>query len=196
MPKGGTDYPLHIPTDVANRLVPGGVRSRARSVAGRPIQRGDGIERPTSVAVFPPQYMRPPQAVDFNQSSVNSGVAGPTTTVTPAGLEFQLPDATVAVIKSLSLNVNNMTPTAEILFSILFNGSPVPGWNNLRPFPRNAASVSVAWGPEELALPVPEGTEISMSIQVVDAGTYDVGADYHGWFYSVDIENRFSGAWE
>lgn len=186
--------PYRIPSDAEHRLAPGGGVARSGMAGGRPIVTSMDGGRQAAVTVYPPQYMRPPQAVDFNPDDVVSGAGGPTT-VSFSGLNVELPPSTVGVVKALTLNVNDLLPTSEILFTLFFDGSPVNGWRDLRIFPRNAASVSLSWGPEELALPVPEGAEISVECEIVDGGTYDVGGRYHGWYYSTDLEARFSGAW-
>ncbi len=181
------------PEDVRSGIRPGrgrggGAGAPARSAIGRAGRAAD-------VVVFPPTVQRPPSAKDFNPLDFVSGLDAGGSPVRPAGLQVEIPSANVAVIRSLTLNINDMVPTTDVVWRLLFDGSPVQGWSPVTIFPRNAASVAVSWTPEETFIPVPEGADIAVELEVRDTGSYDVGASYHGWWYPQVVASRYEGAW-
>jgi hypothetical protein len=134
-------------------------------------------------------------ARDINRFGV---ITGATTGNTPAqlpGSPFILPQGMVGVIRSIILDVNNLLPSSDLVWSLRFNQSPVQGWDALSIFPRNVAAAQLAYTAEETAIPIPEGVEVDFLFTVNDGGTYTAGATWHGWMYPADVAERFEGAW-
>lgn len=147
------------------------------------------------MVVFPPIIQRPPAANDFNPSAQVSVGPGPGATATPDGLTVEIPSGQVGVIRSFALQVNDLADTSDLTWALLTNGSPVRGWDQLTVFPRVAASVTKVWAPEETYIPLPEGATVSVRITVEDGSTYDIGGNYHGWYYPQTMQARYEGAW-
>lgn len=146
-----------------------------------------------------PTDQRPPGATDFNMDGT---LAGRTSVNTAPGLPgsifpgaFQVPQNNVAVIKSISLLVNGLLVTSNIRWRLRFNGGFVTGWSNLTINPRAAGSVELSFTPDETAIPVPEASLIDWVVQVLDAGTYQVSVQTHGWFYSTTLAAAAEAAW-
>lgn len=147
------------------------------------------------VVVFPPTVQRPPEAGDFNRFGVFTGAQAANTPAVVPGTPFQVPAGNVAVIRSLSLDVNNLLASSNIVWTLRFNQTPVQGWDALSQFPRNVAAAVLTWTPEETYIPVPEGVLIDVLVEVLDGATYTLGASYHGWFYSGEVAAKYAGAW-
>ena len=101
------------------------------------------------------------------------------------------PQNSIGYIRSIQFDINDVVATTLVTFSLLFNEAPVPGWNNIRVFPRVASSVSISYGPEETFIRVPDGQTIALRVTVTDANTYVVGALYHGWHFSKSLAGDY-----
>ncbi len=186
--------PPNIPRDVAEW---------GRTVGGRGPTLGGGMGAPTpgaglptpdslSQIVFPPWVFPPGNAgrYIFEEDVVNLG-PGPVVSTELAGTIFNVPQQNVAVIREINLNVNNLLTTSNIVFRLLFNSGPVEGYDDMRVFPRAASSVSIAFPAESTIIHVPEGARISLAVEILDAGSYQLGASHRGWFYSKDVAKRY-----
>lgn len=127
----------------------------------------------------------------INRSAVVTGLTAAGSPSIPADLQLQLQGGELGVIRSLTLNINDMLQTTNVRFDLLFDGAPVDGWSDLRIFPRVAASVSATYEPAVTMVLVPEGSQVSVRIRVIDGGTYQVGASYTGWRYSTSLAARY-----
>lgn len=169
-----------------------------------PAGGGGGLEFPTpaggsistaamSRTIPPPHWIRPPQASEVNIDTSGTGFNNATTPVVLAGSAFQIPADNVGVIRSVVLSVNNLTTTSQLVWRLRFNGVGVQGWNNLTIFPRLAASISVAYGPDETFIPIPDGVLIDVELVVLpaDGNTYQAGVSYHGWYYGKELAEAF-----
>jgi len=145
--------------------------------------------------VSPPTVERPPSATDFNLDATLTGRNAGNTPAEFSGLTFKIPSANVGVIRSFSILANTLLVTSDVRWTLFFDQSPVPGWSGLTILPRAAGSVERSWTPEETFIPIPEGAEVRMSVEVLDAGTYQVSAGLHGWYYPTRIAERFAGAY-
>lgn len=197
------------PSDISSWFLEEGNVPAGAVRAGAPGYAGPGVlpeqapgSRAGGFVLLPPTFLRPDRAQDFHVSGA-SAIGAPfanANTNPPEGIlipgaTFTLPDANMGVIRSINLNVNTLLATSRIFWTLRFDGSPVPGWNSLTVFPRAVGSFSLAFGPEETQIPVPEGATITMSIVVLDGGTYQAGADFGGWFYDRAIADAFASAW-
>jgi hypothetical protein len=144
---------------------------------------------------LPPTYLRPSGATDFNVAVNQAGLTALTTPLELTGSAVTIPPGNVAVIRSLVLGINTVVSTTAVTWALLFDGSPVPGWSGLGFFPGALNQALTVYGPDELQLPVPEGTRISVAVTVADAGNYQAGAQFHGWWYSREIQDAADAAW-
>lgn len=139
-----------------------------------------GISAP---GMFPPTLFPPPGSQGFNlqADAALPGVIGSLTT--PADLAFQIPGNMVAVISSIELLLDGITVVSDVVWRLLINGSPAPGWGNITILGRNgAASVAKSWdGP--LGIEVPLGGLIGVQILNNDGGAYTAGTSLYGWFW-------------
>jgi len=95
-----------------------------------------------------------------------------------------VPPNNVGVVRSVTLGVNNMLVSTNVIFRLRFDQVPVTGWERLVIFPRAATSVVESFGPDETYELTDEGSLVDIEVQVVDAGTYQIGVGLSGWYYS------------
>lgn len=188
------ENPRGAPLDVRHRLrTRGGWRGEEpMGGASMPARRPPDV----NVQILPPSIYKPPRGTDF---ILNGNAAALTAANTPQELggsfPFTLPSGSVGVVRSLVLQVNQLLATSDLRWRLKINSSPVSGWNDLTVFPRAAASFSLAYGPEETFIEVPEAARLSLEVEVLDAGTYTMGASLHGWYYNQAYEETFAQAW-
>lgn len=187
-----------MPLDVAHRgqSGPGG-----RGPGGWMVEGGGGgyANLASRWSVNLPTDSRPPTATDFQidgtlgaRTAVNTAPGLPTAVFPGA---FQVPANNVAVIKSISLLANGLLVTSNIRWRLRYNAGLVAGWSNLTINPRAAGSVELSFTPEETAIPVPEGALVDFVVQVLDAGTYQVSVQAHGWWYSTSLDAAARAVW-
>lgn len=174
-----------VPSDIAARgTATTGREPIAFTPGGTPIlPTGGGPYAGGGALTLPPYYVRPPVASDMNRNASGTGFTALNTPAVLPGSVFQLPPDNIGIIRSVVLSVNTLLVTSSLFWRIRFNAVPVSGWDALTVFPRAAGSVSEAYGPEETFIFVPVGGTIDILIDVTDAGTYQAGASYHGWYY-------------
>lgn len=133
-----------------------------------------------NVVLQDPGLYPPPNALPINVG-LETGIVGAGTVVTPAGLAFTVAPNNFGVISWFQLLLDGITITSNVLWTMLINGQPVPGFNPVTILGRNgAASVTKTWGPQ-LRVIIPLGGTLSWTIQDVDGGNYTVGVQYYGW---------------
>lgn len=178
------------PDDVRSWGREGGARGTGQATIPNPVPGGSPI--PVSAgspfggprfAIQSPYVVRPPFAVDFKDQgdqAARTAVNSPTVLAT-----FQTPTESVGVIRSIVLTVNNLLLTSDIFWSLLFNGSGVPGWQNLAVTPGAVPYFALSYGPDETYIRVPEGTRVDLSFTVNagDAAAYLAGAQFSGWYF-------------
>jgi hypothetical protein len=181
------------PLDVGHYVEKPTKAKRRREVAG---ESASGIVIPREVESqgqlfrFPPSFAPPPGAQDFQRTG-RSTVAGPSTTTILGNTTFTIPRGSVGYIRSLTWDANALSVTSDISFTVLFNQAPVPGWQDLRLFPRAASSASLAYSPDETYIWVPDGQTISLQVTVTDGASYLIGGQYHGWYFSKSIAAEY-----
>ncbi len=161
---------------------------------GAPTPEGMGSpERGTQVSPvqFPPEVYPPPDAAYFSGDGNATGVTSAANVLVAAE---NIPTQTVAVIREFTINVNDMLTSTDIRWRLRQNNSPISGWDKTL-FPRIAASVGGNFPPELTMVRIIDGGLIDVEIQVNDAGTYQVGASYSGWFFSKETAERYAEAW-
>lgn len=178
-----------LPSDIEHRTRPGRGADGKRGPGGWGTQGASATMR-----IAPPWIERPPHAQDFQFSATIVGLdqaAGPT--LFPGS--FTVPSGNVGVIRSVAILANGLLTSSDIVWALIYEGSPVSGWNALTIAPRSAGSVEKAWTPEETFIPIPENSTIQMRATVNDGGTYQVSASLHGWYYPQGIERAARSAY-
>jgi hypothetical protein len=96
-----------------------------------------------------------------------------------------------AIVNSFTIYVQNMLATTNVLFSLLSNGTPVQGYNNLTIFP--GASPRIA---NTFDAPVRFTGATTLTVQITngDGGTYLLGAAISGWQWPISSDRRFKSA--
>ncbi len=189
-------YPARsLPADVANPTGTGTGTSRRRAVPGGGSVPMERVKPQNSAIEIPVPWLVPPEG--SSEININASLAGFNAANTPAvipGSQFALPENHVGVLRSVVVSVNTMVITSALVWRIIENGNPIQGWNNITIFPRAAASVSVAFSPDETFIRLSTGAELSVEIVVLPADplTYQAGVSYHGWSYPVSVADRFA----
>lgn len=195
-----------VPADIPGKFEPPGRGRRrdytAQTPGGAPwaapaeLEGGSapGIGRELSV---PPWFdTRPPLAQEIGP--VRAFQPGFTAANTPApipGSAFTLPASRIGVIRSLSFAVNNLLLTSAITFTVRINQSPVQGWARIPIFQVASPFLTTAYGPDETWIYVPESSTVDVEVNVTDAGTYQLGADYHGWHVDTGLNALYEEAY-
>jgi hypothetical protein len=142
---------------------------------------------------LPPWYQVPMPGSIFFQQGGTISVTGTVTVVVP-GSVLKLPSKRAASIASVSIFLagpggGSLAATNFATFSILVDGSPVPGWGKRFTFPRVAVSVQE---PFDGPLIVAPGRTISAIATDTDGGSYIVGLFYTGWHTSEAAIKRYN----
>lgn len=198
--------PAPTPPDVLGRArgVAGlhGARAPGGSAVG-PAGPGPAPAPGPGMVLLPPNMVAPAGATDF---VADARAGGLTSANTPAVLAPPLaglvgdsttdvPTGRVGVIRSLDLATQQITATTDVVWRLLFDGSPVQGWAPLTIFPQNAPGLVKSYGPDETYITVPEGSRVTVQVEVRDAGTYVLGVSYHGWSMDINAWTRYLELW-
>lgn len=166
----------------ANRPgVIGGVSAPATGIPALPTPAGGSLLRPD---FFPPL-----SAIDlqvFGQGNVAGANANPV--LLPGG-SFTLPATNIGFLRSLTLTVAPNLAVQNVRWFLFVNGSPAPGWADLRAAAFAAAASSVNFGPDETRIIIPAGATVETFVQVLDANAYDISMSGHGWSMPESIWN-------
>jgi len=146
---------------------------------------------PRVYAVPPPWEVRPLGASDFQRAGTQAAVDAASSPLVLPGSAFTVPAANVAWIRSVTFLVNGLLTTSDIVFRVRENGVPIEGWDEVAVLPRSAGSVALSFPPEETYVKILESRRIDVQAEVRDGGTYQLSAQYHGWFYPLDTEAEF-----
>lgn len=158
---------LPAPKDIEARTRPLNTRT-----PGPQVQR---------VAQIPPFWqLRPPAGVDLfaRVSGQLAAGAGSTLDLTPARSFTTLPQYS-GVLQSLVIQVSAPLVTLDVVFTLLKNGAPVEGWDNLQ-VPNVAANAIIFPfnGPLQL------GERSTLTVRATNnnaVGPWDLGVSLAGW---------------
>jgi hypothetical protein len=103
-----------------------------------------------------------------------------------------VPASYKAVIRGVSIYINNMLATTNVTWTVRVNNNPIPGYSGLSIFPRVAPFVGNSFDAEYRF----EGpATVTVSFSNIDGGAYTVGAAISGWFWPAasDLRWKFSG---
>lgn len=134
------------------------------------------------VAAISPFYeVKPRSGIDayFNQTGVLAAVAGAAVEF-GAGL-FVLPSANVGVIGFLTIFVDAPNTTINVIWTLLLNGAPIPGWERITTFPRVANNLSIVY-PGTVQIPKRAAITVRVTNQAA-TGPWTVGAEVGGWHW-------------
>lgn len=162
-----------IPLDIQSRFAPPSLGDA-----------GQNAPVPKTLQIYPWWLYKPPTGQDINLLAQNAFPLGGGT-VQLTSLSLSLDQGTMGVIRGIDVYVNDMTPSTDVTFTLTFNGNPVPGYGNLKPFPRTAASVTQSF---DVILYIPAGTTINVSVTDTDGAAYLVGYGYQGWTVPTNID--------
>jgi hypothetical protein len=151
-----------------------------------PIQPGGVLIAPPTAprgTVFLDPSLFPPAGSQAFNVAANQAIVGAGAFFRPAALTFDIPQNCYGVINSIDLLLDSIAINTQVLWTLLINGSPVPGFNPITILGRNgAASVSKSW-PGPLRILIPLGGVVQWLIQDVDGGLYTAGTAVYGWFW-------------
>lgn len=165
----------------------------ASATEGQPLGVGSpGGIGAAGVMAFPPHIYPPTEGyTDFFPTAAAQTVTGPNTTVVLTAPTFTLPTNSVGVIRELNFNVNALLTSSDITFQVLVDGSPRVGFDAINIFPRAAASINLNLPPENTFLKLPDAAVVQIRVTVVDGGSYQLGADFRGWFFSKSVGDQY-----
>lgn len=166
---------IPLPGDIAARRIPSAPPSSSLSGAGV-----GGLPKTGAIMFFPPEVFPIPGAQEFDVFTfANSPGAG---TITPAALQFQLPQGFVARIAVATAGIDNMTNVTNVVFSLRVNGArafgPAGGYQL---FPGVAARATSS---VDTYVMVPAGALVDVAITNIDGAAYTVGFGFSGWMWA------------
>lgn len=160
---------------------------------GAPVPVSLGLDStadliPRNLMIFPPEIYPIPDAVEFNPLGSTTTIIAETKVI--PGVALQLPQSYIGIIRGYTIYVDNMLLTTNLIYTLLINGNPAPGYGSLTMFPRAAPSVSNGF---DAFIRVPDGAALSVKVQNVDGGSYTVGASISGWIWPRAAGERWIG---
>ena len=154
-------------------------------------QEGPADTSPLVRNVYPPWVFKLPMSQDFNVNRFDlalAGVAG--AFVTP--VEFQMPSTFVGYLQIFGIFILTPLATQDVTFSLLINGGPVQGWDNIK-FPPGAANF-VVQNFSDLQVRIPDSARVSVRVTNNNANAWTVGAKIAGWYHPQSEEARIYGS--
>lgn len=145
-----------------------------------------------SYSLTSPLYFQPPNSQTIRLQGRGSAQDAAANEVE---LAFQqLTQGNVGVLRVVNYGVNGLLGTSNIVFRVKVAGSTVPGWQ-FSPFAAPIAVFQFEFPPDLVMIEVPEAARISLTAEVIDAGTYDIDFSVQGWRYGRAIRDDFNRAW-
>lgn len=143
--------------------------------------------------LFPPRIEKLAASQDFNLNDYRVALpAGIGSTVTPATLAFQLPKDQVGWLQNFSQYTLVPSALTYASWTLLINGAPVSGFDDVRNPPGIANLVEVF--ESNIRIRIPMGALVSVRITNLDAaGPWTVGGLIRGWYHPKVAEDRAWG---
>lgn len=139
-----------------------------------------------------PEVFPIPDAQIFNaEVDQASSVAGQTFVLDFAPGPVSILAGYYAVVNAFTVYVQNMLVTTNVLFTLLQNGTPVNGFNNLKIFPGNSPRISNTF---DAPIRFTGATTLQVKITNVDGGNYVLGAAVSGWQWPISSDRRWKSA--
>lgn len=158
-------------------------------VAAAGVANGAGVGRDLSLPL--PEVFPLPDAQLFNselQQTTNAPQVLFSLPFTPA---VAILAGYYAVVTSFTIYVQNMLSTTNVLFTLLYNGNPVQGYNGLTMFPGASPRIANTF---DAPIRLTGAGALTVTIQNVDGGTYLVGASISGWQWPISSDRRWKQA--
>jgi hypothetical protein len=173
---------------VARKGVPLDERAdpRAYHAGGLPTPPGMA---PATVQYYPPWIQPPDVYQDFNLQTPLATAVAAGTSIQPASVQYQTPNAYRGVIREVSLFIDAPNPTLDVTFILLIAGAPVPGWSRSS-FARTATNISIDF---DSHIRFREGQLVSWNIVNNSGVSWTVGVRFSGWIYPSSEETRIMG---
>jgi hypothetical protein len=128
---------------------------------------------------------------DFNVNRFDLALAGVLgATVVP--VEFNVPSTFVGYLQIMGIFLQSPTNLQDVTFSLLINGGPVQGWDNIK-FPPGAANF-VVQNFADLQVRLPDSARVSVLVTNNNANAWVVGAKIAGWYHPESEEQRIYGS--
>lgn len=143
---------------------------------------------PRTLMIFPPEIYPIPDATEFNPLGSRSTIVAETQLI--PGAAVTLPKNFIGIIRGYSIYIDNMLTTTNVIYTLLIDGNPAPGYGSLTMFPRAAPSVSNGF---DAFVRIPDGATVTVKFQNMDGGSYIVGASFSGWFWPKAAGDRWIG---
>lgn len=184
--------PGWMPPDLRSRGLVLGTGAGAGGLDDPFAPQGSGSsypETPRSLQIPLPEIYPIPDAQQFQRrlSFLSPGVG----IQEPAGLTMQLPDSNIGVIRLFGIGLLNMTAVTDVGWSLLIDGNPYPGYNNVGFFPGLVPRVTL--DQSDILIRIPQGAKISVQFENRDGAAYQWGANYYGWSYTPESAARWNG---
>lgn len=176
-PSGASDAAPGLPTG------PGGVSYGAPPGGGGgsfAAHQNAGALRQVITLFLPEERPIPSAQIFENELGSKSTVVAEQNVAIP-GASVIIPQGCVARLSSVNLYVDNLLTTSNLTFSVLFEGSPIPGLSNIPIFPGEVARDVENF---DVFVRIPRSGTISVTYTNNDGGTYIVGAALGGWFWN------------
>lgn len=153
---------------------------------------GRGVPRMASYALQPPTYFQPPGAPTLRLQGRGTAQVLADGVVELA--VFDLQGGELGVLRIVNLAIVGLLGTSDIVFRIVVGGQTVTGWE-LRPFAAPVAVFQQEFPPESTLIELPEGVKVALTVEVIDAGTYDLDMMVQGWRYGREMRDDYERAW-
>lgn len=143
--------------------------------------------------LYPPKVLKLASSQDFNRNDYRVILpAGVGSVVEPANLVFRTPKDQVGWLQQFSQYTLTPTAATYAMWTLLINGAPVSGFDNLFNPPGIANLVEVFTN--NMAVRIPMGSVVSIRITNLDAsGPWTVGGKLAGWYHPKVAEDRAWG---
>lgn len=133
-----------------------------------------------------PEVFPIPDATEFNiEGQVSSPGAG---TLVITGAAFTIPSNTLAIVRSVTIYVQNMLATTNVTFTLFVNTSPVPGYQGLTIFPGASPRISNTF---DSFIRIIGPANISAQATNIDGGAYLLGLAFSGWYWPITSDGRW-----
>lgn len=168
---------------------PADILARDRSAIRRPDALG---QLPKVLSIHQPWILPIPDSQDLNVMGTAATIAAEVKTEI-AGCASVLAAGNIGVLRSFTVYITNMLATTNVTFTLAVNGGPVPGFGNIRMFPRVASSLSNAF---DCVIHLPVSATLQVFFTNADGGTYAIGASYSGWQHPESSAKRWAARGE
>ena len=131
-----------------------------------------------TLQLFPWWLYEYPNAQDFYIDSLNFAPTASATSAVP-NFSYTVPQQMVAVIKQMTLTVQNSLATINLRATLLLNGGPVPGWSAIAFPPVAATGVIVPFN--SMVIRMDQGQTLTATFTEAIGTAYTCSIQLSGW---------------